>query len=362
MKIGKTISQLATEVARQASSKKDYLADTRRLAFKLDSDDKVVLEGVNGGMRLRPVAHQQMGSVLGIPKNYYDRMLVEAPDLLVKNVNVWLAKQPAKKLVRTLDGEVRAILSDSYRPLDNMDLAEAVLPKLHKLEAEVVSGDVTEARFYLKAVTPKIQAVLDKIQPGNHTIVGQKGDIIQAGVVISNSEVGQGSLRVEAMTYRLVCLNGAIHESAIRKAHLGRGSRGQDAIEDAREFFRTETRIADDRAFFLKVQDTVGAMFDQTRFNARILQYQETQARPIVADVVEVVEVTAKRLQLNEQERGSVLQHLIRGGDLSQFGLANAVTRAAQDDAVTYDRSYEMEKLGAGIIELPASEWKVLAN
>src|ERR1043166_4992015 len=77
----------------------------------------------------------------------------------------------------------------------------------------------------------------------------------RAGVVVSNSEVGQGSLRVEALDFRLVCLNGMIREAAVRKAHLGRGSRGQDAIEDAREYFRLETQQADDRAFFLKVQD-----------------------------------------------------------------------------------------------------------
>lgn len=355
MKAGRTLVELATELQRQHDTKKDYIADTRRLSMRADAGAAgekpgVVLEGVNGGMKLRAVAHGQMAASLQIPKPYYDRMLEQQPDLLAKNVNTWLAAQPAKKLVRTLDGEVRALLSDSYRPLDNMDLAEAVLPKLQQLNALPMSCEVTENRMYIKAVTEKVQGLV-------------KNDVIQAGVVISNSEVGQGSLRIEALTYRLVCLNGAIHESAIRKAHLGRSAAGRDAIEDAREYFRTETRIADDRAFFLKVQDATGAMFDQARFEQRLNVFRGAMEKviPAEADPVKVVELTSKRFGFNEGERKSILNHLIRGGDMSAWGLGNAVTRAAQD-VDSYDRSTEMESLGADVFELPAGQWKELVT
>lgn len=348
MKTGRSLSALAAELERQQSTKKDYVADTRRLKMEPVDKGKVILQGVNGGMTLRQVAHQQLAGTLGIPKPYYDRMLAEAPDLLSFNVNRWLEKQPAKKLIRTLDNEVRAILSDSYRPLDNLDLAEAVLPKLIDLQANVVSGEVTENRFYLKCVTDRISGEV------------KVGDRLQAGVVISNSEVGQGSLRVEAMDYRLVCTNGMIRETAVRKAHLGRGARGQDAIEDAREYFRTQTRQADDRAFFLKVQDATAAMFDQARFNKRIEQYKTVSERSIDADPVQVVEVVAKKYGFNDGERSSILQHLIRGGDMSQWGLANAVTRAAAD-VEFYDRATELESLGGDVVELTAEGWKSLA-
>lgn len=355
MKQGRTLTELAKELARQAKSKKDFVADTRRLQLAVrpqdsaDSGKNVSLEGVNGGMTLRPIAHQQLGAALGIPKPYYDRMLAEQPDLLAANVNRWLEKQPARKLIRTIDNQVRAVLSDSYRPLDNLDLAEAVLPRLLQLEANVVSGEVTENRFYLKAVTPRIQGAV------------KLNDNVQAGVVISNSEVGQGSLRVEAMDYRLVCLNGMIREVAVRKAHLGRGARGQDALEDAREYFREETQRADDRVFFLKVQDATASMFDEQRFLRRIEQYKGAAERKIDADPVQVVEVTAKRFGFNDGERSSILQHLIKGGEMTAWGLANAVTRAAQDSE-SYDRATELESLGGSVIELPTSDWKVLAG
>jgi hypothetical protein len=347
MKTGRSITELAAELERQSKTKRDFVCDTRRLSVKA-TDSGLVLRGVTAEMPLRPTAHQQLASALAIPKPYYDRMVTEAPDLLATNANHWLGTQPAKKLVRTLDGQVRAFLSDKYRPLDNLDLAEAVLPQLVKLNAQVVSGEVTENRFYLKAVTEKVSGAV------------KVGDVIQAGVVVSNSEVGHGSLRVEELDYRLVCLNGMIRDTAVRKAHLGRGARGHDAIEDAREFFKDETRRADDRAFFLKVRDAVTGMFDANRFNARLDQYREAGKRTIDADPVEVVEVTSKRLGLTEDERTSVLQHLIRGGDLSAWGLANAVTRASQD-VDSYDRCTELEALGGDIIELSTSEWKSIA-
>jgi hypothetical protein len=107
---------------------------------------------------------------------------------------------------------------------------------------------------------------------------------------------------VEALDFRLVYTNGMIRETAVRKAHLGRSARGQDAIEDAREYFRDETRRADDRAFFLKVQDATAAMFDPARFEKRLIQYREADNRSIGDNPEQVVEVTAKKLQLNEGE------------------------------------------------------------
>src|SRR5207248_9536063 len=120
------------------------------------------------------------------------------------------------------------------------------------------------------------------------------------------------------------------------------------------------TRAADDRAFFLKVGDAVGAIFDPARFTARIDQYREASERRIEADPLKMVEATARRLVPTEGEKSSVLQHLIRGGDLSAWGLANAVTRTAED-APDYDRATELEAAGGRVIELGPADWRALA-
>jgi len=353
MKPGRSLGELAAELERQAESKKDYIADTRKLSMRPattgEAPDGVYLDGVNGGMTMKPIAHGQLANTLGIPKAYYDRMLTEAPDLLSRNVNNWLHNGPSKKLIRCLDGQVRAILSDSYRPMDNFELAMAVLPKLKELRAEVKSCEVTDNRLYLKAITDRVQGEV------------KKGDIVQAGVSISNSEVGQGSLRVEALDYRLVCLNGMISEVAVRKAHLGR-TKAYDAIEDARDYFRSETRALEDKTLWMQVQDATGAMFNQDRLNVRLDKYRAAGEKQFASRPVEdVVEVTATRYGFSVEEKSGVLQNLIKGGDLSAWGLANAITRTAQD-VESYDRATELEGLGGRVVELSQKEWDSLTK
>ena len=59
-----------------------------------------------------------------------------------------------------------------------------------------------------------------------------------------------------------------------------------------------------------------------------------------------------------ERENQS-LQHLLQGGEMSKWGLANAVTRTAED-ASEYDRATEMEALGWNIVKMPEREWSSL--
>jgi hypothetical protein len=56
-----------------------------------------------------------------------------------------------------------------------------------------------------------------------------------------------------------------------------------------------------------------------------------------------------------------VLRHLIIEGDLSGYGLVNAVTHYSQDVG-GYDRATEFEALGGKLIELAPTEWKGLAQ
>ena len=39
----------------------------------------------------------------------------EAPELLAQNLNCWFTKEPAQRMLRTLDGTARAYLSNRYR-------------------------------------------------------------------------------------------------------------------------------------------------------------------------------------------------------------------------------------------------------
>jgi hypothetical protein len=352
MKSGRTLVNLAQELERQLGSKRDLVVPTSLLQCRTHPDGELtmIVEATpsNGEYRVTDLARRQLADKLKIPFAYFERMRVEQPALLDRNINTWLAHDDERKMIRTLDGKVRAVLSDRYRRLDNYDLAESVLPVLQQLDgASFESVELTETRMYLKVVAPRVKLEM------------APGDIVQAGVVISNSEVGEGTLSVQPLVYRLVCRNGLIAaDHALRKTHVGRTVQGES---DAVTVFQEDTLAADDKAFFLKVRDVVQAAISEATFREVAQKMQKTQGIKLVGDPVKAVEVLSNRYTLNDGERAGVLRHLIAAGDLSAYGLVNAVTHYSQD-VEDYDRATEFEALGGRLIELSAGEWRGLAE
>ncbi len=319
-------------------------------------------------MEVNSLAHGQIAAHLNIPKVYYDRMLFEQPQLLADNVNTWLERNaarhqvekntPEKRMVKVLDGRVRAFLSNSYRTLTNFDLAHAVLPVLGELGVQVMSSEITERRFYLKVVDNKISKSIPngkQMGDGSHEIF----DTLTAAMVISNSEVGFGALSVETAIWTKACTNLSIFaQQSVRKYHIGaRAELGEEMFKLLSE----DTRKKTDVALWAQTKDVVKSAFDKAQFESNVRQISELVDQPIQGDPVKVVEVTAKRFGMNDQERTGVLRHLIKGGDLSRYGLLNAVTRTAED-VPDYDRATEFERFGGQIIGLDKKDWGVLAN
>lgn len=293
------------------------------------------------------VCIEQIGDRVGIPRKYAERMQTSAPVLLANNVNHWFASQPENRMLRTLRNGTdvaRAFLSDRYRPLDNADIAERVLPELVRMGLEVKSTAITETRLYIQAVSPKMEATIRKV-----------GDTVQSGIIISNSEIGLGSLNMRHLVYTLRCTNGMIAENIVKQHHVGRRGLGDMDGEEAREFFSDETRKADDKAFWMKVGDMMKHTLSREKFDEIIDRLNATVGVEIEKPI-EVVETMSERFAWQDGEKDSVLTHLIKGGDLSQYGLLNAVTRTAED-LTNYDRAIEFEKMGGEIMLLKPTDF-----
>lgn len=351
MKSGGTLPDVLRQVRAIEAGKRDFLVPETLLDVEASEQDvKLVVANSKGGLihmlNVRPRAHAQIAQELGIPMAYYERMRLESPELLATNIKTWLSKRPdnSTRLLRTVAGGaygdkddrpvLRAYLSDRYRPLDNLDLAEAVLPELTADGVKIESLGLTEDRFYLKAVSPKVNGAV------------RVGDEMQAGVVLSNSEVGAGSLRVEPFLFRLACLNGAIRdELSSRKYHIGR--KGAASEDNAFQFFTDETRRADDKTFFLKIRDTVRAAFDMAFFKKGLEQMKRAAGIEVQGEAADVIELLSEHLR--ESERGRVLEAFIQGNDRTVYGVANAVTLASQS-VESYDRATELERLGGLIV------------
>ena len=364
MKSGRSLVELASELERQIATKQDLVLASSLLQCRSDEGGnlKLIVEPGNqpgnqsenqigrggGEYGVTGLAQRQLADKLKIPFAYFERMRENQPELLDRNVNTWLQTDGERRMIRTLDGQVRAVLSDRYRRLDNFDLAENVFPILQRLEgAHFESVELTETKMYLKVITPRVEF---EVAPG---------DIVQAGIVITNSEVGCGTLSVQPLIHRLVCRNGLIAtDHALRKTHVGRS---MASVEDSVAVFRDDTLAADDRAFFLKVRDVVEAAVSEATFRQVAMKLQRTRDIRLTGDPVKTVEVLANRYTLNDTERAGVLRHLIVQGDLSGYGLVNAVTHYSQD-VDDYDQAIEFEALGGKLIELAPTDWKGLAQ
>ena len=114
MKQGKTLQELGRELQRQRLNRQDFLADTRSLEMESNNYGSTVhltLDGKTYGFGVNEVAHQQIASRLNIPYRYYQKMQLEAPDLLDENVNRWFNQNSERRMIRVLDGNIRAFLS-----------------------------------------------------------------------------------------------------------------------------------------------------------------------------------------------------------------------------------------------------------
>jgi hypothetical protein len=343
MKQGKTLVELGKELERQRNARKDFIADTRSLEMVTDkakTNLALYLDDDAKNFDVSELAHQQIAARLQIPFRYYQKMRQEEAPLLDENVNTWFTRIPEKRMLRVMDGRVRAFLSDRYRRLDHMELCSAVLPVIKEMKgAEIESCEVTESHLYLKVINKKLKAEVSV------------GDVVQAGFVISNSEVGLGSLKVEPLIYRLVCKNGLIvKDYAQKRYHVGRQVESE---ESAYEIYSDETLAQDDKAFFMKVQDTVRCAVDEAKFILTVDKMRAAMNIPLEHDPVQSVELLADKFMLNQNERGDVLRQLFMGRDNSQYGLINAVTAASQITE-SYERATELERIGGEILAMTA--------
>jgi len=349
-----TLDALLEEVVRQNNRKHDVLADTRSMSIDQIDTNRLIVDASHGleEFVLTDYALGQVSTDLGIPKRYFDRMRSDAPDLFRTNVHHWLGAEPNRRMIRGLRSETspdgvdtvgRAWLSDCYRRLDNIEIATKLLPEFERLgtEVEFHNAAITDSRFYLRAVFPRIQGEV------------KVGDVVQWGVQIRNSEVGAGAFSIENFLLRLVCINGMVVTKVTSSRHVGRRIEDLGVLSD-------EALRADDKAFWLAARDLLRASISETAFESVIASLRETTEGAEITRPIKATERLGKTLELTETETEDVLLLLTHHGDMSRWGALNAVTAAAKK-AEGFDRQVEMEEMGWTLASMTEREWERIA-
>ena len=340
---GTTINALVERLHTDARDRRDFIAEAS--AVRMEGGRLIV-----GGRTYAPtdLMHRQIGNDLQIPARYYDRLRMDRPEMLDANVNAWLEDNSDRRMVRTLRGDGRAWLSDRYRRIDHDAVLGGVLDALVEADARMASLQATDSRLYVQARFPRIEGEVALGQP------------VQAGVIITNSEVGLGALEVRPLIYVLACTNGMVvprqMSGGVMRRHLG----ARDDRDGLLVGHSHETAAAMDRALMLQIRDAVRHLSDPAQFLSLLGNLRESATGTVIENPVAAVRELANTYGLTEEERDGALVTLVRDGDYSRWGALNAVTEQANRHA-SYDRAVALQEIGGQILTMGNHSWERLA-
>jgi hypothetical protein len=320
------LQNLIEELEREKPLKWDQKIDSSQLGMVLDESPKLQLNGRDNLFAITKPCHNQIAERLEIPVRYYSKMENEAPELLIENVNAWLKKNSKEVFIRGLGNSVRAFLSDKYRVIDHLDTLYCSLNELQAYEVEVEDCYLSETEMNLKVKSNQLK-----------DFVRHKDDLIIGGLLLVNSETGHRALRVEPRMFRVQCTNGmVIEELMTRQIHLGNG---------AEEF---------DEVVYLSIRRSIRELFG--RFG-EIIQILRETTEIKVRNVQRVINNVVEHYRLSEEQKENILIAFGREPEFDKYGIANAITRAAQSEQ-NWEKSLEMERIGGKLITLPTQDFR----
>ncbi len=160
----------------------------------------------------------QLGDKLGIPTTYLKSLATSDEkwqrDLASETLNQHVCfAEPKRYLVRTLDDQVKGVLSDKYRRLNTAEIYAEFFNSCIKEGAKLIDCCYDDTRTYIEFVLPHVIPVITQHNGTTYMVFGLR---------ISNSDYGDGALRVQSYSMQVVCLNGMTRNNLIRQVHLGR--------------------------------------------------------------------------------------------------------------------------------------------
>ena len=327
----------------------DRVADSTSLEFMVDGSDeagKTVVMGLRNKKAknffqegLHKHALDQVCERAGIPGTYVNRLL-EKPygrELIVENLSRIYKEEDNKKfLIRSVNDQVRGVLSNSFKRMDSGPIIEAFAKACGDIGAVPVEGVGGDLRWAVKAILPMV------FQPA-----AKRGmeEVIAFGVQLSNSDYGKGVLGLNAFCTRLVCTNTATLDQVMRQVHLGK--RLSEDME-----FSAETYKLDTKTQVSAVQDMVRQVLSPDKVNAlvgRISEALEARIDPKQA----WQELPKMGLLKGEIDK---VKELFTDGDVellprgtTQARLSNAVSWFAKS-AATPERRLELEEVAGQLL------------
>jgi len=308
------LEDVINEVHQQSINHYDEIIPVQEMEF--DSLTQMWVSGKQ--VEVAPSAQRLLANRLKVPFSYLSRC---PADLQAKNLNYWIEQESQQRetfFCRFDANRLRAVFTERYRPLDNMEILSQLLQQGFD-SLMPVQYSLDDSMFVVKI--PEYARAFS-VHPGYGYL-----DEVVPGVSFANSEVGFLAFSIEAFFYRLVCTNGLIAKTSStlsRFKHIS--NRG---IENFPETI-------------------AGVIEDSLQKQEQFKLSHQTPAE----DPVRSIESFATRFGLTQAET-KVVRHayyLEQGGTM--FHIINAFTRAAQDASLDTLQAYRLESAGGQILSL----------
>ncbi|MFZ5896439.1 MAG: hypothetical protein ACOY0T_35625 [Myxococcota bacterium] len=192
----------------------DALCRGSALDFYVRETGAVELVRPDGVFATHRYALGQIVEKTGMTRGYADKLAVDGEDnawrreLLAHSLREHFSHSPDRFLVRSLNGEIRGFLSDSFRRLDSRPLLDAFIKACQEVGAVPFEGVASDLRVSVRAILPTVYEPVP-------------GEAMVFGLAWNNSDFGAGLYGISVFVLRLICLNGAVGESALKQRHLG---------------------------------------------------------------------------------------------------------------------------------------------
>lgn len=257
---------------------------------------------VSAPHRMHDHAIDQVAALASMPRDWWRHLVAQGvgadgdnwgPKLLAHSLDQAFDHRGSRHLVRSVEGQVRGVLSDRYRRLDSRPLLEKTLEAFGSVGLMPYRGRWLETRLEIQAISPRVYAPFP-------------GELVAFGLSFRSSDYGDGAVDVRAFMLRPACANGAVTESIMRQTHVGRRIADDDGVSD-------EAARADANAQALIVRDKIREALAPEKIEARIAQVAAANERELTP--ARAAERLRKLLTKDESEKA-----------IAQFTSADIVT------------------------------------
>jgi len=310
----------------------------------------VVHEGQVLNFGLHDNAVGQVAEKLDIPSRYlkglaggeeWERQLAST---ILNETSSWASRQ--RVLLRTVGGQVRGVLSDSYKRLNSILIVEAFLQEVDFNGAVLIDGYMDETRMWFETIYPE-----------PFDIPTEKNGIVTFafGGRYSTSDYGDGASELRSFMKQGACLNGMVRNSVMRSVHLG--SRLPDNIEISNRTYQLDTRTQASA-----VKDITRGLFDKETLMLRIAEIQN--ASLIEVDLQKELKNLSKAGMILKGEGEEIEKIFMKNkpedgvaGESTLLKLTQGITAHAR--TVNERRQRELQEIAGSLMDRTAKMVKV---